>query len=169
MSKKLFKETQSFRNNLLFALLLVLLALVMYRLIAELMNPGPDFFGMIALCGVLLVSALTAIWYMHQLRMKIAVSHKSISFRMAPLHGRKHKIYWDNVESCEIVETPEIAQWQGANISFNHEHRYSICGRNGLHLVTKDGQEYFLGSRRLNDLKSALEEVFNRPSHSLSN
>lgn len=162
MSKKLFKETQNFHNWALLMGLVISFALVIYRIIDTILYPPSFLFLNMLVYAVMLVSIIVGFWYMFQLRLKISITEKSIRFRMEPFHSKKKKIYWEEIDTVEIVETPEIAQWHGGNITFNHEKRFSIYGRNGLHLVTKDGQEYFLGSRRLNELRKVISEVLNR-------
>lgn len=160
MAKKIFKEKQSFRNKFLTTILIVLGLLVIIRVINEFFNPSNEFAMVMIAASIALVVIGGWLWYLYNLRLKVTVSEESISFKMKPWQNEKQKISWDNVSCCEIIQTPELAQWQGGNITFNHERRYTVSGRNGLHLVTKDGKEYFVGSSKLGELERAVKKVF---------
>ncbi len=160
MAKKIYREKQTFNNRFLTIALAVLGLLVMGRMVSEVVNPG-DRLITVMIAGVLVITILGGwLWYLYNLRLKVTVSEETITFKMKPWQGKKQRIAWDDVQCCEIIQTPELAQWQGGNITFNHERRYSVSGRNGLHLITKDGKEYFVGSSKLNELKDALKKVF---------
>lgn len=160
MAKKIFKEKQSFKNKFLTTALIVLGLLVVIRVINEFFNPGSQFVTVMIAAFIALAVIGGWLWYLYTLRLKVTVCEEKISFKMKPWQNQKQKIAWDDVSCCEIIQTPELAQWQGANITFNHERRYTVSGRNGLHLVTKDGTEYFVGSSRLDDLERAVKKVF---------
>ena len=160
MAKKIFKEKQSFKNKFLTTLLIVLGLLVIIRVINEFLNPS-DQFASVMIAAFIALSVIGGwLWYLYNLRLKVTVSEEDISFKMKPWQSEKRRISWNDVSCCEIIQTPELAQWQGGNITFNHERRYTVSGRNGLHLVTKDGTEYFVGSSRLHELEKAVKKVF---------
>lgn len=99
------------------------------------------------------------IWWLRSLRLKVSVSEKNIKYKLSPLHDKKRSVAWKDVEKCEIVKTPEIAQWSGGNISFNREKRISLTGRNGLALQTKEGENLFIGVKNVDELEKTLERI----------
>ena len=163
MAKKLFKEKQQFKGWELLALIAFLMASVAYKLISELLQPSEAFGGTVGLSiGILAVLGFT-LKYLLNLRLKIVVKEDHISFSMPPLQRSKEKIKWEDVTVCEIIKTPLLAQWHGGNISFNREKRYSFTGRNGVHLTTKNGEEYFIGSKKPDALKEAIQKAIGMP------
>ena len=160
MAKKIYKEKQSFKNKFLTTVLIGIGLLVIIRVINELLNPSSQLATVMIAAFIALAVVGGWLWYLYNLRLKVTVSEEDISFKMKSWQTEKQRIAWEDVSCCEIVQTPELAQWQGGNITFNHERRYTVNGRNGLHLITKDGTEYFVGSSKLGELERAVKKVF---------
>lgn len=161
MAKKIYKEKQRFGSVEMIAILILSMGLLIYSLFNSLMAHNGAFTYVEWSCVSLLLMLGGFLWYLLQLQLSLSISENGIQFKMKPLHNKKRMIAWEEIDSCEIVKTPKLAQWHGGNITFNHEKRFSLTGRNGIHLVTKDGEEYFLGSRKLSELRKAIEKVAN--------
>jgi len=157
MAKKLFKENQRFKNLEIIIIIFLFVAGIINKLLDEVFAPTSSFELTITLSFLLLSILSIALYYLYKLRLKVAVNKKHISFSMPPLQKRKEKIKWKDVATCEIIQTPLTAQWHGGNIAFNHEKRFSLNGRNGVHITTKEGAKYFIGSKKLDDLKTAIQ------------
>jgi len=157
MAKKLFKENQRFKNLEIIIIICLLVAGILNKLLGEVFAPTSNFGLTITLSFLLLGLLSSALYYLYKLRLKVAVNKKHISFSMPPLQKRKEKIKWKNVATCEIIQTPLMAQWHGGNIAFNHEKRFSLNGRNGVRITTKEGTQYFIGSKNLVELKAAIQ------------
>lgn len=159
MSKKIYKEEQSFTGYEAIVLLGLIMAAFLYLFAKEVMHPNDDYY----IGEILYASISTAtgfgIYYLLKLRLKTKLSEKKITFQMKPWHSKKQKIKLDNVEDCEIIRTSLLSQWQGGNISFGKESMYSLSGRNGMSITTKDGQQYFIGSKNLTELEHAIKEA----------
>ena len=159
MSKKLFKEKQQFQGLEIIALVALLMVGVVYKLVSELLQPSPVFWLTIGLSiGILAVLGIT-LNYLLNLRLKTTVKESHISFSMPPFQKGKEKIKWEDVTACKVIKTPLLAQWHGGNISFNHEKTYSFNGRNGVHIATKSGKAYFIGSKKPDALKEAIQKA----------
>ncbi len=159
MSKKLFKEKQQFQGLEIIALVALLMVGVVYKLVSELLQPSPTFWLTIGLSTAILAVLGFSLKYVLDLRLKITVKKDHISFSMPPLQSEKEKIKWADVTACEIIKTPLLAQWHGGNIRFNHEKMYSFNGRNGVHIATKSGKVYFIGSKKPDALKEAIQKA----------
>ena len=159
MGKKIFKEKQRFRSIDIIAMVIFFIVIISYKLITEIITWDGNYINEI-ICVILLALFGGILYYLLKMRIKVSVDEENIKFKMTPWHAQTQKINWKNIQSCKIVRTPISAQWHGGNISFRHEKRFSLSGRNGIHLVTKDGKEYFIGSRRIDELKNAIEKVF---------
>lgn len=156
---KQFDEQQRFHGWLLIALIVVLMLGIAYRIVeqAELQSvSGGLNLSSLILFEILLGAALA---YLLALRVNIHADSRSIQVSKGPLAKERLEINWNDVAVCEIVQTPVLAQWSGANVNLEHEKRYSTCGRNGLHLVTRNGESVFIGSRKLDELRRFTQSV----------
>ncbi len=160
MAKKIFKEEQDIKKSLLvFGLGAIILGLV--GRFAWHLYYQSEIFGVTEAAYVFFIAVFGLLLFiLYRLNMRTAISKKSISVEMSPWYLNKKKIYWRDVESCRIVKTPELAQWNGDNISYGYGQRYTLSGRNGVELKTKAGRTYFIGSIRLNDLEHAVKSIF---------
>ena len=159
MSKKLFKEKQQFKGLEIIVLITFLMVGVAYKLVSELLQPSSAFWLTIGLSIGILTILGVALKYVLNLRLKIIVNKNHISFSMPPLQKGKEKIKWEDVTTCEIIKTPLLAQWHGGNINFNNEKSYTFNGRNGVHIATKNGKAFFIGSKRPDALKAAIQKA----------
>ncbi len=162
MKKKYFKEKQHFNNIEIIGILIFSMGLLIFSLFNALQEHHWTFtiiewsaLGLLLILGGYL-------WYLINLRLHLAVTEDGIQFKMKPIHSKKKKIPWNMVASCEIIRTPGIAQWHGGNITFNYEQSFTLCGRNGLHITTVDGREFFLGTKNLEQLKEAVEKALEK-------
>jgi hypothetical protein len=151
----LYKEKQRYTDvpNII-ALSLLTLALIYGSYIAYLQPEQAPASSLVFI--VLAVITGGALWWLTRLKMKVTINDKHIKFKVAPIHAKKRKIAWDEVEHCEIVETSPIAQLQGGNITFDQEKLFSFTGRNGLSITTTSGKHYFIGSSNPDEMKQAL-------------
>ena len=158
MAKKLFKEKQQLRYSLFSGLCLFFIVLLSKKVVEDFISGASMGQQLISLLLILILGF--SVWFLGQLKLETAVSKKGISFRMFPWQKRKVRIYWENVKSVELVQTPVVSQWHGGNIAFNGEKRFSLTGRNGVHITTNNGHSYFIGTQRLEDMASAIRNVY---------
>ena len=157
MSKQIFKEKQHYHDTVVFAILGLGMAAMLYGVADSLLSgPAPNythaaFFGAV---GLMLGLRL---WWLSRLRLKVSVTAKNIKFRLSPLQQRSHKIPWEEVESCQVYKTPPSARWHGTNVHFGSEAWYSLNGRNGLAVETKDGHHYFIGCHDVDRLADSID------------
>jgi hypothetical protein len=101
------------------------------------------------------------LWYsLSSLRMKVSVTPKHIKYQLKPLQSEAHKIKWENVASCRLVESYDngllsICQ----NIHFSRLKWYSLAGHNGLEVTTHAGDRYFIGCNNTDELSELLESM----------
>jgi hypothetical protein len=158
MKKVKFKETQHYTNRLTLCFLGTIALVAVLKGMLLLSTSKPDITN--SLFGFAVAfSTLLLIWWLINLKLKVVVSEKNIKFKLSPIHPKKRSIPWQEIARCEIVETPEAAQWSGGNITFNHEKRYSLTGRNGLSITTKKGKNFFIGCSDLAGLKEAIDSM----------
>ncbi len=162
MAKKIFRENQKYKRWEIIGLLVFMIGGLAYRFIDAQFISGTENAPAVWNYIVPLLLLAAVLILILSIRLSIRITDKHISYQYFPLERKRHKIKWDNVADCNFVETPESAQWSGWNVNFSDEKMYSICGRTGLRLKTKDGEEVFIGSRRLGKLKKAVKKVFKK-------
>ena len=58
--------------------------------------------------------------------------------------------------SCTPVATPRLAKYDRLKVTLTDEKFYSLAGRRGLLIETKDGHHYFIGCQNLGNCKRHL-------------
>jgi hypothetical protein len=159
MSKQIFVEEQAFRGKDLLILAGIIAVSLAYLLIKDIVDSnfthlGPDLLALAVIIGL--------VWWMRSLlqqRLKTTVTKKKIICELTTGAGHKEKIPLAKIASCAVVKTPLGAQWSGSNLAYGNEKIFSFTGRNGLAIQTRDGHQYFVGSRRVNELAAAIRQV----------
>lgn len=159
MAKKIYKEKQRFNNIEIYGLLLFFIVGLTYRFFDKYIIHSNQMdinaFGFIAF--ILLLGA--TFMYFWQLSLDIAVTKKGLQFQYNSLFTKKQKIKWEDIDQIQFEETPQVAQLSGWNVQFqNDEELYSLCGRKGVRIVTKDGTKVFLGSKTLETFKENIKK-----------
>ena len=154
-----YKENQRFRRMDIWVLVIALMAGALYRF-ADLFiwhSSGRErdlylfLLIMLALGGVLVI--------LLSLRLVTKIDEKGIRFQCYPWHYRTHKVKWEEIAECRIIQMPMGAQLSGWNVSIGKpELFYSFTGRNGVELHLKDGRYLFIGSRKPEELAMAIRE-----------
>ena len=152
-----FREESSFEDKVIYALLGT-------GLVGATLGFLTSFYGeypatKTAAYFVVVLGLGLSLWILLQLKFKVSISETRIKYKMFPLHYKPQRITWDEIESCEIVKTPYYAQWHGANISYNQSW-FSLTGRNGLSIRTKDGRSLFIGCKDMDGLTKYFAEHF---------
>ncbi|PSR12873.1 MAG: hypothetical protein DA408_10770 [Bacteroidetes bacterium] len=159
MSKQIFVEEQAFKGADLLVLAGIIAASLAYLLVKDMVasnfaHPGPDLLALILIIGL--------VWWMRSLlqqRLKTTVTRKKLICQLTTGATHKEKIPLAKIASCAVVKTPLGAQWSGSNLHYGNEKMFSFTGRNGLAIQTRDGHQYFVGSRRVNELAAAIKQA----------
>jgi hypothetical protein len=159
MSKRLFKEEQTYQSTDVLFTIGLIAAMLVWNAIHHL-SIGATRNLWVALASIAIALGLGAwMWYLTRTRLATKITTKKITTRMNALRPQKVQIPIADIASCEVVETSLAAQWTGGNISFEHEQVLSVNGRNGLAIETHDGRRFFLGSSNVEALKQAVQRA----------
>lgn len=162
MARKFFTEKQRIKDPLLLGAFIALLAYSMFLLGREIYLNGLSNAIPIVLLGVAVLVVGFGLWILIRLQLKVAVTKKGINYKMSPLHTKKKTIDWDEVEECKVIETPKVAHMHGGNMKFWYEKKFTLSGRNGIAVITKDGDRYFIGTRETADLKKSIKKALGK-------
>ncbi len=154
MEKYKFKEKQAYNDK---KIMLFLIATITFLLVSLAQSVIQNNWTIMSVLIYLVVVTLIGFqfWRLKKMELTISVNKKRIKFKMFPFHTEAQKIKWEEVQSCEIVKTPFGIQWHG---EYSHEAYFSLTGRNGLALTTKDGERYFIGCQNVDELANFLEK-----------
>ncbi len=158
MANKIYKEKQSF-NDLGIQALIALGGLGALFAAAKAVWQGSADITYVLGCLAIAAGLGGIMWYLRSLRMKVSIDQKCIKYKLHPIHVKARKIDWEDVDSCVVVRSPKLSRWQGANLSYANEHFFSLSGRNGLSLTTKDGESYLIGCKNVDRLANSLDKL----------
>jgi len=159
MDKKIkYKEKNRFNDATLMAMFIVAFGASIAALVYKIWLKA-TLTELIVLILVVFIIGGAIYWY-SRLRLRVSLNDKRIKYKLSPLHNHSHKIEWSEVESCKIVKSPKMSQWHGSNIRFLGERFFSVTGRNGLEIETKQGQNIFLGFAHVDALRAVLDKIF---------
>ncbi len=154
--KKRFKEKQYFSDRMTYIFLGSVLIASIIGLVKSAFFQAGSTANMI-MCLAIAISCIVGLLWFQRLRLNLSINSKRIKYKFFPLHKKAKRILWEDVESCRIVRTSGISQWYGGNVRFAKEAWYSLTGRNGLSIRTKDGKHLFIGCNDIDQLAFSLE------------
>lgn len=147
-----YKEVQRFRD----IGILGLLGFFFCGLVIKIFHGANDP----AECLLLLAVIGTAIGVFMTIRMETVIDKKGIRYQYFPLHYKKQKISWNDVDSVEIINTPIIDELSGLNVSFAANKKYNVSSRHkGMDIKLTNGERIFIGSRKIDQIQMVLSKM----------
>lgn len=163
MAKKIVKVEERLKNMEVFAVFSLLFVLLSVRFTQQQLLATHEATASAEAFTLALLLVGGILFILWRLKMVITLNHKGISFQISPLHSTKHKIKWNEIEKCQLVETSKSAQWSGWGVPHlnNRERVFSLCGKTGLYIKKKDGEVIFLGSLQLSGYQEKIVKLLN--------
>ena len=159
MAKKIYKEKQRFNGWEVIALIAFFIVGLTYRFISQHWLEPVEAPMSVATYLAFMIPLGVSLWYLVRLQLSVKVTKKSISVRYSPFSKKTHKIKWKDVEECEFISAAGPANTSGWNVRFGPEKRFSLRGRQGVHLKTRQGEDILIGTRYPDRLKQAIRQV----------
>ena len=155
MANKIFQERQRFHDWFVVVLLSLATIGLLYGGTSYFWNP--EVTPAYSIVSFLLAAGLGyAIYWLTSLKSKLTITDEKIKFKIkGPIEATK-KIAWEDVTSCTIVKSPALVKWERPKVTITDEKFYSLSGRNGLMIQTKNGERYFVGCNDIGELRNAL-------------
>jgi len=161
MAHTIYKEEQQYRNWESIAFITLLIGGLVYGIVTgnakNAMAISPMWLSacLVALSGFLL--------YLLNIKLRISVSDKSISYQYFPIHDKKKKVKIEDIQYCAVIDPSAAQSYTGRNLNFAvREQMYSVTGRRGLQVILKNNKRLFIGSKNPQELKSRIESVVDR-------
>lgn len=169
MAAKILREEQQCRSLNIYLILLFFMFLTISALIKRFFVHSEGLVTSFPFLIMILMALGGITWFLlFRVKMEIKVNKKGLKLRYYPMYPKKLKIKWDDIEDYEFVNTSDVAQWNGWDVHFSSlgEKYYSLCGRTGMRIHTKDGEQIFVGSKQLPELRDKIEQFISRSSKS---
>lgn len=161
MAQTIYKEEQQYRNWESIVFISILIAGLVYGIVSgnakNAMAISPMWLSacLVALSGFLL--------YLLNIKLRVSVSDKSISYQYFPIHDKKKKVKINDIKFCAVVDPSTAETYTGRNLNFAvREQMYSVTGRRGLQVVLKNNKRLFIGSKNPQELKNRIESIVER-------
>ena len=143
---KIYREDQKYHDQVAIATLGLLCAL----LIVTMATRAQEAWDVVIGIAVLSV----AIFLVINLRLRIRIGKKKITFRVMPIPWTRYSIPRDEVESVEFIESEHTDVADGWTMHYGAKLRVIGFGdRKGMLIHKNNGRDVFILSRRLFDQK----------------
>lgn len=162
MKDKLFKERQHYQGKDLIIAIALIIAVLAYQFIKDVFILHQQSILINILCLGIIGGLIWWIKSLFQRQQKNVVTSKKVICKVNSWYKNKKQIPLKDIQECTIVSTPAIAQWHGVNIELPQEEMWSINGRNGLAIETKDGQRVFIGSSKAHEMAAAIKQALEK-------
>ncbi len=158
MANTLYKEEQDYRNWETIGFIAILIVGLLYGIISGNANEALAISPM-WISGCLVVLTVHML-YLLNIKLRVSVSDKNISYQYFPIHYKKKKVKIEDIDYCAVVDNGLAQSYTGGNLNFAvREQMYSVSGRKGLHLVLKNNKRLFIGSKNPEQLKQNIQSL----------
>ena len=156
MSKKIFEEKQRFNSVDIIVLLSFFIIGLTIKFVNDHLFSSVDNGLPVLTYVVFIVPLIACVIFLFRLKLEIKATCKSVRVKFSSFSRSKYKIRWEDVEECEIINQSGAAKWCGWNINYEPEKLLSLIGRAGLHIRTKQGENFVIGTKNPFALKQVI-------------
>ena len=162
-----FRETQKFRQPLLWVMLIAISGISILVTVLQSgigipvgNNPAPD--SVLILIVVIFGILLPLFFYL--LALTVEVKTDGIYYRFYPIQFSFRHIEWNGLSCAQSVTYRPLAEYGGWGIRYGRNGMaYNVSGSEGVMLIKKDGKQLLLGSQRSDELAMAIHTSGNIP------
>lgn len=166
MGTDLFKEEQSFRQKILWGLLLVItigsIALFAITYINSFSSNNHN--ANISLVGLILVTIFTTflLWFFYRIKLIVTINSNSINYSFWPFIREFKTLKFENIKSIQIGKYKPIREYGGWGYRLSLKGRglcLNVSGNQGMRIKMNDGFELLLGTQQKDELIKALNQL----------
>ncbi len=160
----LFSEKQHFKQWWLWLILLSLNILFIYGVYKQVIcgeqfgdNPGSNGMLISTCIFSIIISLFIAI-----IRLDTEVKQDGIYFRFFPVQFKYRQLKWEELSKTYVRKYNAIAEYGGWGLRiglFGKGRAYNISGNKGLQIETNDGKKILIGTKKPEELTSALTSI----------
>jgi len=160
----IFKEQQRFRQWWLWLIILGIDGLLIYGFVQQVIIGkafGEKPMSDIGLSLAVLLSLALSIFSL-SIRLETLITREGISVRFFPLHF-KFKVYaWARLRKSYVRKYSPLSEYGGWGLRFGMSGQgraYNVSGNKGLQLEFTDQKKLLIGTRKPEELSSALNQI----------
>lgn len=157
----LFSETQRFRQWWIWALLLLVNALMGYGLFKQLYLGQPWGDQPMGNTGLIMVAALVlaVTLLIYSIKLETFLRVDGIHVRFFPIHIKFRQYTWDTIRRCYVRHYDPLSEFGGWGIrwGFGNGKAFNVSGNKGLQIEFRDNKKLLIGTRKYEELKNVLE------------
>ena len=160
----IFKEQQRFKQWWLWLIILSIDGILTYGVVQQLILGKPFGEQPMSDTGLMLAVALSLALtvFSFSIRLETRITRDSIAVRFFPVH-LKYKVYsWDRFSKVYVRKYSPLKEYGGWGLRFSISGKgkaYNVSGNQGLQLKFTNGKKLLIGTRKSEELSSALNEI----------
>ena len=161
--KILFSEKQRFTQWWLWALIIVVNALIIYGFVQQIIfktpfgnNPAPD---VVLILVNFIPLGIAYLFYV--LRLETTITNEFIAFQFKPFQSKINTIRWEELGNAYVRTYKPIREFGGwgYRVSFTKGVAYNVSGHQGIQLVLKNGKKILIGTQKAEELRQILNDL----------
>ncbi len=154
MEKVFFEEKQKFNQVWLWAILLFILSLVLYRCTIYGFFETQNIISLIVITLVVILFAFV--------KLETQITDKAIRYRYYPIQSQFREILWEDLAEAYVKEYRPILDFGGWGYRiglFGKGKAISTSGNNGIQLYTKEHRKILIGTQFPKEVQKILENL----------
>lgn len=166
MGTDLFIEEQSFRQKILWGLLLVITigSIALFAITYLNSFSSNDESANISLVGLILVTIFTTflLWFFYRIKLIITIDSNSISYSFWPFIREFKSLKFENINSIYLGKYKPIREYGGWGYRLSLKGRglcLNVSGNQGMRIKMNDGFELLLGTQKKDELIKTLNQL----------
>lgn len=155
-----YKESQKFRQPLIWVVLLFVLMVVMYSFFVKLSSAG---FNQLSFEDILpLLITASVLLFLFVLRLDISIDQNGIGYKWNPVMQNYKVIAWRDIESVKVRPYHALMDYGGYGIRYTFKSTaYVVSGQWGIELRIKGRKrKFFLGITREEEARRAIQRFY---------
>ena len=166
MSNYLFIEEQSFRQKILWTLLLIITigSIALFAITYLNSFSSYDENANISLMGLILVTIFTMflLWFFYKIKLLVKINSFAINYSFWPFIRESKTLNFENINSIYIGKYKPIREYGGWGYRLSLKGRglcLNVSGNQGMRIKMNDGYELLLGTQKKDDLIKTLNQL----------
>ncbi len=160
----LFSEKQRFTQWWIWVILLAVNGLFVYGVIQQVILGEPFGDKPIGNTGILLVSGAMVLLTAMLLSTKLTteITKDGINVRLFPFHWKTKHLGWEEIQKAYIRQYSPLTDYGGWGLRYSLTgagKAYNISGNMGLQLEFKTGKKLLIGTKKVEELQSVLDQI----------
>lgn len=160
----LFREEQRFHQWWIQAVVLGVAGFAWFFFLCQVVlrrplgnRPAPDWLTVLTW----LLTGIGLPWLFISARLVVEVREDGLHYRFHPFHARWHRLAPEEMEGAEARTYRPILEYGGWGIRYGWKggKAYNVSGNQGVQVHLRGGKEVLFGSRRPEELESALWDL----------